>query len=98
MSMTAFTDTELFSRLTKQVFVSESKASASQDVDNFYNFAEMQMGMWRFSMKVLTYGLSQHLDVTAWILQQFCRLVLYFSYIPFINPLVFFNTTLSELE
>ncbi|KAM8820547.1 protein XRP2 [Eudromia elegans] len=28
-----------------KVFVSESKASASQDVDNFYNFADMQMGM-----------------------------------------------------
>lgn len=27
------------------VFVSESKSSASQDVDNFYNFADMQMGM-----------------------------------------------------
>uniref|UniRef100_A0A8D0GHU3 Protein XRP2 n=1 Tax=Sphenodon punctatus TaxID=8508 RepID=A0A8D0GHU3_SPHPU len=28
-----------------KVFVSENKASASQDVDNFYNFADMQMGM-----------------------------------------------------
>ncbi|XP_054020768.1 protein XRP2 [Dryobates pubescens] len=28
-----------------KVFVSESKATASQDVDNFYNFADMQMGM-----------------------------------------------------
>ncbi|KAM4796768.1 protein XRP2 [Rhinophrynus dorsalis] len=27
------------------VFVSESKASSSHDVDNFYNFADMQMGM-----------------------------------------------------
>ncbi|KAE8625678.1 hypothetical protein XENTR_v10006360 [Xenopus tropicalis] len=28
-----------------KVFVSESKESASRDVDNFYNFADMQMGM-----------------------------------------------------
>nr|XP_006135894.2 protein XRP2 [Pelodiscus sinensis] len=28
-----------------KVFVSESKASASRDVDSFYNFADMQMGM-----------------------------------------------------
>ncbi|KAM4699526.1 protein XRP2 [Discoglossus pictus] len=28
-----------------QVFVSENKASSSRDVDNFYNFADMQMGM-----------------------------------------------------
>ncbi|NXA46833.1 XRP2 protein, partial [Nothocercus julius] len=32
-------------KLMYSVFVSESKASASQDVDNFYNFADMQMGM-----------------------------------------------------
>nr|XP_014352457.1 PREDICTED: protein XRP2 isoform X2 [Latimeria chalumnae] len=28
-----------------KVFVSENKASASHDVDNFYNFADMQMGV-----------------------------------------------------
>ncbi|XP_072900249.1 protein XRP2 isoform X1 [Hemitrygon akajei] len=28
-----------------KVFVSENKSSASQDVDNFYNYAEIQMGM-----------------------------------------------------
>ncbi|XP_043928009.1 protein XRP2 [Protopterus annectens] len=28
-----------------KVFVSESKATASRDVDNFYNFADMQMGI-----------------------------------------------------
>ncbi|XP_078078575.1 protein XRP2 [Mustelus asterias] len=28
-----------------KVFVSESKASASQDVDNFYNYADIQMGI-----------------------------------------------------
>ncbi|XP_062854047.1 protein XRP2 [Trichomycterus rosablanca] len=28
-----------------KVFVSENKSSASQDIDNFFNFADMQMGM-----------------------------------------------------
>ncbi|GAA6073730.1 protein XRP2 isoform X1, partial [Tachysurus ichikawai] len=28
-----------------KVFVSESKNSASQDIDNFFNFADMQMGL-----------------------------------------------------
>lgn len=28
-----------------KMFVSESKETASEDVDNFYNFADVQMGM-----------------------------------------------------
>lgn len=29
-----------------QLFVSESKNTSSRDVDNFFNFADMQMGLW----------------------------------------------------
>jgi len=28
-----------------QVFVSDNKNTSSQDVDNFFNFADMQMGL-----------------------------------------------------
>jgi protein XRP2 len=28
------------------MFVSEKKETASGDVDSFYNFAEIQMGIW----------------------------------------------------
>lgn len=28
------------------MFVSESKETASGDVDSFYNFADIQMGIW----------------------------------------------------
>lgn len=29
-----------------QVFVSDNKNTSSRDVDNFFNFADMQMGLW----------------------------------------------------
>ena len=34
-----------------QIFVSDNKNTSSRDVDNFFNFADMQMGLWT-SVKV----------------------------------------------
>lgn len=72
--------------------MSESKASASQDVDNFYNFADMRMGMWDLTQKCscmvwLSTWMSLSLN-TAVVSENFCHLVLYFSYIPFIKLLM----------
>lgn len=36
---------DIFSASFLQVFVSESKSTSSHDVDNFFNFADMQMGL-----------------------------------------------------
>lgn len=72
--------------------MSESKASASQDVDNFYNFADMQMGMWSLTQKYsclvcLSTWMSLILN-TAVVSENFCHLDLYFSCIPFIKLLM----------
>lgn len=40
-----YSDQLMFLLLSLQVFVSESKSTSSRDVDNFFNFADMQMGL-----------------------------------------------------
>lgn len=46
----------------QQVFVSDNKDTSSRDVDNFFNFADMQMGLWIISM-LKTNCFRQTLDI-----------------------------------
>ena len=46
-------DTYLFAFLSGLVFVSQSPASAQRQIDNFFNFADMQMGLWSLPSAVI---------------------------------------------
>lgn len=52
--------------LCVKVFVSENKDTASRDVDNFFNFADMQMGLWVAETKI-----AQSMDVKFCLLWSF---------------------------